>query len=277
MSANAAVIIARLGGKASWCGRLGDDARGRQILEGLHEENVDASAARSLPGASSPHSIVLVDSEGRRALVLHRPLFDDAQTDWLPLGEIDRVDAVLADNRWVPGARTLLQAARARGVPAVLDADVGTGAETIEAVRAATHRFFSGAALAYLYGRPDPEEGLRQAARDCRFVSVTLGQEGARWLDAHGAFCTQPAFPVDAVETGGPATFSTAPSRWRWSKRGTRSKPCVSPPPPPRSNAAALAAAQVFRTGGVSKRSCKPIRLWTSGRQEADEEVKDEQ
>ena len=203
MSANAAVIIARLGGKASWCGRLGDDARGRQILEGLHEENVDASAARILPGASSPHSIVLVDSEGRRALVLHRPLFDDAQTDWLPLGEIDRVDAVLADNRWVPGARTLLQAARARGVPAVLDADVGTGAETIEAVRAATHRFFSGAALAYLYGRPDPEEGLRQAARDCRFVSVTLGQEGARWLDAHGAFCTQPAFPAAAVETGG--------------------------------------------------------------------------
>ena len=95
---------------------------------------------------------MLVDDEGRRALVLHRPPFDDAQTDWLPLGEIDRVDAVFADNRWVPGARTILQAARARGVPAVLDADVGTGAETIEAVRCATHTIFSGPALADLYG-----------------------------------------------------------------------------------------------------------------------------
>jgi sulfofructose kinase len=203
MAANAAVAIARLGGGSSWCGRLGDDEHGRRILEGLAAESVDGSQARVFPGVASPHSVVLVDNEGRRALVLFRPALDDSDAGWLPLDAILSSDALLADNRWVAGAKLALAAARARGLPAVLDADVGTGAETREAVRAATHTIFAGAALASLYETDDVEAGLRRASADCSFVAVTLGAQGVCWIDQRGAFHSLPAFPVVALETVG--------------------------------------------------------------------------
>lgn len=203
MAANAAVIVARLGGRATWCGRLGDDDLGRRILDGLARENVDASLARLYPGTPSPHSIVLADRRGDRAIILFRPQTVDPDPSWLPLDVLMRSDAVLADNRWIEGASALFAAARTAGKPAILDADAAADARTVEAVRAATHAIFSAPGLAGLYGTEDPEAGLRLAARDCAFVAVTMGPEGVCWIGPDGTLRHLPAFPVEAIETVG--------------------------------------------------------------------------
>lgn len=201
MAANAAVMISRLGGEARWCGRLGEDETGRSIREGLGREGVDSGLARSFPGGVSPHSVVLVDQAGRRSILLFRPELN-ADPGWLPLADLLQADAVLADNRWIEGAVATLSAARARGLPAILDAESPDTA-ALATIASASHAVFSQSGLADLYHTDDPIEGLRRAAPHAPFVAVTLGERGVMWLDAAGSSRHLPAFGVTAVETSG--------------------------------------------------------------------------
>ena len=203
MAANAAVVIRRLGGESLWCGRLGDDDMGRRIRDDLQTENVDVHLARFVPGVKSSHSIVLVDRDGNRAILLYRPDALDPDPSWLPLSEIVGGDAVLADNRWIEGAVAALSAARARGLPAILDADAPGENASLSAVAAASHVIFSASGLHDLFNAGDPAEGLRQAAAHAPFVAVTLGVKGVMWLGPDGAPRVLPAFPVRAAETVG--------------------------------------------------------------------------
>jgi len=203
MAANAAVIIQRLGGKALWCGRLGDDDKGRRIRDDLQSEHVDVHLTRIIPGVQSSHSIVLVDRDGNRAIVLYRSDSLDADPSWLPMADITSGDAVLADNRWVPGAVAVLSAARAKGIPAILDADEAGDQSSLAAVAAASHVIFSAAGLCDLFDTVDPAEGLRLAAKHAPFVAVTMGGDGVIWMDQTGAPRRLPAFSVAARETVG--------------------------------------------------------------------------
>ncbi|MBB4112787.1 sulfofructose kinase [Rhizobium sp. BK226] len=203
MAANAAVIVSRLGGQAIWCGRVGDDDKGRRILDGLRLEKVDVRTAKVVPGVQSSHSIVLKDRIGNRAIILYRSEALDFDPSWLPLEKLLVADAVLADNRWIEGAVALLSAARARGIPAVLDADSAGDDTTLQAVSAASHVVFSAPGLAALFKTETPEEGLRRAHQHAPFVAVTLGSKGVLWLDENGATRHVPSFPVTAVETVG--------------------------------------------------------------------------
>lgn len=202
MAANAAAAIARLGGQSSWFGRMADDETGRQILDGLEASGV-VTVARVISGAESPHSLVLVSEDGDRAIVLYRPNSFDPDPSWLPLERICQADAVLADNRWVPGAVSALAAARDRGIPAVLDADISDDAKVLSAVQAATHAIFSEQGLAGIFGTPDAVAGLKLAARYAPFVAVTLGSKGVLWLDGEGRVQVLEAFPITARETLG--------------------------------------------------------------------------
>jgi sulfofructose kinase len=201
MAANAAVMISRLGGEARWCGRLGGDETGGSIRDGLHREGVDTRLARSFPGHASPHSVVLIDQGGRRAILIFRPEMDE-DPSWLPLAELLQADAVLADNRWIAGAVATLSAARIRGLPAILDAE-NADAAALATIASASHAIFSEDGLTALFDTHDPIEGLNRAAPHAPFVAVTLGERGVMWLDATGSLRHLPAFGVTAVETSG--------------------------------------------------------------------------
>lgn len=203
MAANAAVIVSRLGGQANWCGRVGDDDKGKRILEGLRHEGVDVETVRTVPGIQSSHSIVLKDLAGNRAIILYRAEGVDPDTSWIPLDRLLDADAVLADNRWVEGAVALLTAGRAKGLPAVLDADSAGDDSTLDAVRASTHAVFSAPGLAALFKINDPVKGLREAKKFAPFVAVTDGRRGVLWIGSDEVLRHLPAFKVDAVETVG--------------------------------------------------------------------------
>src|SRR5262245_6206368 len=59
-AATAALAIARLGGKASWWGRVGDDSAGRALRVALARDGVDLSGLAVVAGARTVRAAVIV-------------------------------------------------------------------------------------------------------------------------------------------------------------------------------------------------------------------------
>ncbi len=203
VAATAAVAVAALGHRAIYWARLGDDAIAARLLEVLAEHGVDTSAVRKTPGGKSPTAAVIVDPRGERLLVAFRGagLSDDAS--WLPLHELAHADALLVDTRWLDGTVAALHAARARGLPTILDADLGEPQVLAALCAQADHTVFAATGLQRLTGLAEPEPGLRAAQEETRgLVAVTMGARGVYWLD-EGELRHQPAFKITARDTTG--------------------------------------------------------------------------
>lgn len=204
MAANAAAAIAMLGGPVELWSRVGADAAGRQILDALVAHGVDTAFVRVCEGARSSTSAVIVDGRGERMVIGERDHAMPVDAGWLPLERIALAGAVLSDLRWFEGTRAAFEAARAAGVPTVLDIDLGGGAHVAEFLRLTDYAIFSRPALAAF--APGLEEAAQLAAvRACgpRHAGVTRGKGGYVWLDASGATRHQPAFEVPVVDTTG--------------------------------------------------------------------------
>lgn len=204
-AATAAVAIARLGGAARFAGRLGEDAAGAAIAADLAAEGVDIRWLRRFPGGASPASVVLVAPDGERLIAVHAPPLP-ASPAWLE-PDLDGIGAVLCDCTWPEGAAKLLAAAQARGLPAVLDAEMTRQSrdEVAALVRAASHVVFSRPGLARFAGTDDIAAGLAAAAAErdgTGMLGVTDGAEGLYlWTGAEPARSLPPR--VTAQDTTG--------------------------------------------------------------------------
>jgi len=202
-AANAAVTVARLGGRATLFARVGDDAVGHSSLEDLRSHGVDVQAVRNVPGHRTGVSAIMVDKAGERMIVTFSDPQLDRDASWLPLENVAGHDAVLADVRWPAAAERVLSTARQLGIQSVLDADLSNDDSVERLMPLASHVVFSRPALLKLTGIEDPDAALRLAAgRTSGSVSVTLGGDGFRWLEA-GQIHSMPAFDVDVVDTLG--------------------------------------------------------------------------
>ncbi|HMQ41037.1 MAG TPA: PfkB family carbohydrate kinase [Paracoccus sp. (in: a-proteobacteria)] len=199
MAATAAVAIARLGGRARFWGRAGQDAAGLAMQRELADEGVDIAGFRLFEGARSSVSGVLVDPAGERTIVNFRGANLPVDAGWLPLEQIEQAGAVLADPRWVEGAAALFSAARRARVPTVLDADVAER-DIFEALLPLTdHAIFSEQALTAFAGK----DGLARVAEfGCTIAAVTRGSDGIDWIES-GALHHLPAFSVTVIDTNG--------------------------------------------------------------------------
>ncbi|MDH3753244.1 MAG: PfkB family carbohydrate kinase [Acidimicrobiia bacterium] len=204
VAANASVTVTALGGEAAFIGCVGDDPTGDRIVAGLEARGVDVAAVRRVVGAASPLSAVLVDAAGERLIVNHASpeLFDEGHP--VEPHELAGTDAVLTDMRWPDGAVPALVAARAAGIPAIVDCDhnpsVNRGAAILAA---ATHVIFSLPTLTAFTGAADAEEAIRRASEHTdAWVATTAGDDGVYWLDG-GAVRHRPASAVDVVDTLG--------------------------------------------------------------------------
>jgi sulfofructose kinase len=201
MAANASVAIARLGGQASYWGRVGADALGTRILDQLSAEGVDVVGVRRIAGCVSPSAAILVDDDGERLVCAYNDPKLDPDAAWLPLDQVRTFDAVLADVRWHAGAAAVLDAAAEARKPAVFDGDIGPRDELLDLARRASHVVFSEPGLAQAAGTSAPGEGLARIARSVHgIVGVTLGPEGFLWRD-QGRERRLPALTIVAVDT----------------------------------------------------------------------------
>src|SRR5437667_880115 len=125
-AANAAVAVARLGGRAALAGPLGgppgEDGNGDRVLAALAREQVDCSGCQRIPGMATALSAIFIDARGDRMIVTYRDARIAATTPDDPAGLVACADALLADNRFPDFVRPICAAARQHGMTVVLDA-----------------------------------------------------------------------------------------------------------------------------------------------------------
>lgn len=206
MAANAAATIARLGGKVELWSRTGGDSAGERIHKFLKADGVDIDYVRTYEHARSSTSAVIVDKAGERLIIGERDHAMPMESSWLPLDHIAGAAAVLSDLRWLEGTRDAFTAARAHGVPTLLDADLGggVGALLAEFLALTDYAIFSGPALDIFAPEMDERAQLQKVlASGVRHAGVTRGAGGYSWLAQSGASGHQPGFPADVVDTTG--------------------------------------------------------------------------
>ena len=202
-AATAAVACARLGFRSAYIGVCGDDAAGRQVIDALIREKVDARVI--VRGeAITRTAVILVDaSSGRRAVL-------GVRGEGLSLDAAAIDDSVLSSTRilLVDGtnpraAQRAAKAARAAGVRTLCDVDEPTPdvlalLKEIDVVIASSG--FVGPATGCENLRTGVEALAGQSGATA--VVVTDGEKGiSAWCN--GEFATVPAHTVRAVDTTG--------------------------------------------------------------------------
>lgn len=203
MAATAAVTIARLGARAAFWGRAGDDTTGAIMRQLLLAEEVNVDHFRLFADAYSPVAAVLVDPPGERLISTFQGRGLPTDTSWLPLADVGQAAAVLADMRWIEGALALFAEARTCGIPTILDADLAAHEDYARILALTDHVIFSSSGLAAFAPDISAEGGLNAASElGCKLAAVTNGAQGTLWQTGDGLQQT-PAFAVDAVDTTG--------------------------------------------------------------------------
>jgi sulfofructose kinase len=205
-AANAAVAIARLGGRAALAGPLGgppgEDSNGDRVLAALAREQVDCSGCQRVPGMATALSAIFIDARGDRMIVTYRDARIAATTPADPAGLVASADALLADNRFPDFVRPICAAARQRGITVVLDADRPTQVSD-ELFRIASHVVFSSECLRATTGLDDLGAALSRIAEVTgAFLAVTNGPDDVLWLEGR-ALRRSPVFAIAAVDTLG--------------------------------------------------------------------------
>jgi sulfofructose kinase len=221
----AAAAAARLGVDAVLVAPVGDDEHAADLRAALVAAKVDTDALVVRPGVASATSLVVVSGDGERTIVnatASELLAPPSETEAAAIRAlVAGAQAVLVDVRWPAAARIALEAARAAGVPALLDLD-RTTAEHRDDVRGlaalASHVVASYDALAdvldgVLEGADEGRDvdaaldALAALARD-GMVGITRGAHGMRWRSVAGPGAEVhraevPAFRIEVVETLG--------------------------------------------------------------------------
>lgn len=211
-AATAAVAVASLEGKATWCGLTGDDNNGLAVALMLNEAGVEICDDSLVPGAKTPIATVLVDAVGRRWIGCYIGEGLDTALVSPRLPSLADVDVIVAEAWSVPLSTAALKQALVRGTPRVLDWEIPPGFDhdmadpsgAVELAGLADHVIFSTEGLATFTGMGDMDAALLAAADRLphAVVAVTLGPAGSAWTTSEGVFHVR-AFAVDAQDTTG--------------------------------------------------------------------------
>ena len=224
---------------------------------------------RTFERARSSTSAVIVDNGGERLIIGERDHAMSMDSSWLPLERIAGAAAVLSDLRWVEATRDAFREARARGVPTLLDADLGGGGLLTEFLCLADYAIFSAPALDEFAPGMDERaqlesvlaQGVAPRRRHPRGRRVHVAVK-KRCIRSSTRFC-RPRSSIRRVQE----TLFTAPTPGPWRKGGRRRIARASPPRSPPSNAASWARAPACRRGPNSTNSSP--RVWIEAKSAA--------
>ncbi len=199
MAAAQAASIVRLGGEAALWASAGDDATGDRLIKQISGEGVDCSRVRRVAGSRSGFSSIFMDRTGSTMIV---PRYDPtlmAPPEAAP--KLGGIDAVMTDVRWPGAAALALAAAKAAGIPAILDADMAAREVLDGLLPLATHVVASESAAKLVTGAETAEQAAGWLAmRHGGFVAVTAGADGCWWTEG-GGIRHSPAPRIEAIDT----------------------------------------------------------------------------
>jgi sulfofructose kinase len=198
-AANAAVAVNRLGLQAAFCGYIGNDFYGQQILSEFNSEGVNTKWIKRGEAATSL-SMILVKPNGDRTVILHRANKKYLQPYQFDLNEI-KPSVILFDGHEPHISLSLIKKAKEKKIKTILDAG-SLHRGTKELIHDVDYLICS-EKFAQEYTGLDQELGsLKILAMHCPKVIITLGDRGIIWK--FGAKTgTHPAFPIKAIDTTG--------------------------------------------------------------------------
>lgn len=203
MALAAACAFEKLGGHGVVWSRVGDDRLGVEARAMMQEEGLDVSGLHVVPGSVTSHVAIVVDRHGDRIVVPYHDPAADPSADWLPLATLSGVDLVHCETRWARGAEVALRAARARGIPTMIDGDVAPLATLRHLVPLADLAVFSDAGLLVYAQCERIDDALRTiGASHAGHVGASCGADGYRWYE-DGALQHVAAPRVAAIDTLG--------------------------------------------------------------------------
>jgi sulfofructose kinase len=202
---NGAIGIARLGGRASICGPMGDakETSSRFIFDKMAHEGIETKHLIHMPGLVTPISAVMIDPSGERTIVTFRDpeLWHVKLPDFDTL--LDDCAAILTESRCAEFCTELCAEAVRRGIPVIVDVDRAMSLRE-GLLNASTHLVFSSEPLQETADVSDDAQALKKIAKlTPSFLAGTRGPRGTIWLDENGQIQETPAFPVHTVDTLG--------------------------------------------------------------------------
>jgi len=202
-AATAMVTCARLGWRARYVGRFGEDEHGTISRTSLVDDGVDVSASTTVTGATNQFAVILVDARsGERTIMWDRhPGLAMAAAD-VPVDAVTSGRVLLVDCHETEASAQAARLARAADIPTVVDVErvrpgVGELLQQIDVIIAAEE--FPSA----LTGRPTGA-ALAAIAREfgAAVAVATLGPEGSLAWCAGREVRTR-AYRVPVVDTTG--------------------------------------------------------------------------
>ena len=202
---NAAIAMARLGGRVAFAGPMGDarETSSSFILERMTGEGIETAHIVRISDTATPVSAIIIDASGERTLTIYR----DPALWSVKLPEADELladcGAVLVESRCGTFCIDVCTEARRRGIPVI----VGVGramALTDGLLTAASHLLFASEQVQETAGIADDGEALKRLAKlTPAFLAATRGPRGTIWLSEADTLEETPAFPIAAVDTPG--------------------------------------------------------------------------
>lgn len=202
---NAAIAVARLGGRVAFAGPMGDvrETSSGFILAQMAQECIDTTHIVRMPDVTTPVSAIMIEPSGERTLTIYR----DPRLWTVELPDADKLladcRALLVESRCAAFAISLCTEARRRGIPVIVGVDRAISLQD-GLLTAASHLLFASEQVQETAGIADDGAALRRlAGLTPAFLAATRGPNGTIWLNETGALEETPAFPVEAVDTLG--------------------------------------------------------------------------
>lgn len=202
---NAAIAIARLGGRVCFAGPMGDarETSSGFVLERMAAEGIETTQIVRMPGLTTPVSAIMIEPSGERTLTIYR----DPALSTVKLPDADTLladcRAVLVESRCAAFATSLCTEARRRGIAVIVGVDRAMSLQD-SLLTAASHLLFASEQVQETAGIADDGEALKRlAALTPAFLAATRGPRGTIWLNEAGELEETPAFAVQAVDTLG--------------------------------------------------------------------------
>jgi ribokinase len=207
--ANQAVAAARLGAAVAMVGRVGKDAFGQQLLNGLQNAGVDASGVMVDAGAPTGVAAIAVDDSGHNTIVVvsgANGRVDDQDVDRL-VARLQPGDSLLLQFEVpLPAVIAAANAAQAQGVTVIVDPAPARGdlpAEFFKAIDILTPNQIEASQLTGMSITDIPTAtaaACRLVQRGVAIAVVKLGSQGAVVATEDHSF-HQSALPVNAIDT----------------------------------------------------------------------------